>query len=38
MVVDPNAMQPNQRFRIDWVLANDLALGPAPRADRHLSP
>lgn len=36
MVVDPNAMQPNQRFRIDWVLANDLALGPAPRADRHL--
>ena len=36
MVVDPNAMQPIQRFRIDWVLANDLALGPAPRADRHL--
>jgi len=36
MVVDPNAMQPIQRFRIDWVLANELALGPAPRADRHL--
>lgn len=24
------------RFRIDWVLANELAIGPAPRAERHL--
>jgi predicted protein tyrosine phosphatase len=24
------------RFRIDWVLVNELAIGPAPRADRHL--
>ena len=24
------------RFRIDWVLVNELAIGPAPRAERHL--
>jgi len=24
------------RFRIDWVLVNELAVGPAPRAERHL--
>ena len=36
MVVDPNAMQPIQRFRIDWVLTNDLAVGPAPREDWHI--
>ena len=24
------------RFRIDWVLVNELAIGPAPRAARHL--
>ena len=24
-----------QRFRVDWVLVNELAVGPAPRADRH---
>ena len=36
MAVDPSTTQPIQRFRIDWVLTNDLAIGPAPRADRHL--
>lgn len=36
MAVDSNTTQPGQRFRIDWVLINDLAIGPAPRADRHL--
>jgi hypothetical protein len=24
------------RFRVDWVLVQELAVGPAPRADRHL--
>jgi len=24
------------RFRVDWVLVNELAVGPAPRAPRHL--
>ena len=24
------------RFRISWVLVNELAVGPAPRAERHL--
>ena len=24
------------RFRLDWVLVNELAIGPAPRAERHL--
>ena len=24
------------RFRLDWVLVHELALGPAPRAERHL--
>jgi hypothetical protein len=24
------------RFRIDWVLVHELAIGPAPRAERHL--
>ncbi len=24
------------RFRVDWVLVNELAIGPAPRAERHL--
>ena len=23
-------------FRIDWVLVNELAIGPAPRQERHL--
>ena len=36
MAVDSNTTQSGQRFRIDWVLTNDLAIGPAPRADRHL--
>lgn len=27
---------PQQRFRIDWVLVDELAIGPAPRAQRHL--
>ena len=25
-----------RRFRLDWVLVEDLAVGPAPRAERHL--
>jgi predicted protein tyrosine phosphatase len=28
--------RPQRRFRIDWVLVNELAIGPAPRAERHL--
>lgn len=36
MAFDPNATQPSQRFNINWVLTNDLAIGPAPRAHRHL--
>jgi len=36
MVVDPSTTQSIQRFRIDWVLINDLAIGPAPRAERHI--
>ena len=36
MAVESNTTQSGQRFRIDWVLTNDLAIGPAPRADRHL--
>ena len=36
MAVDSNTTHSGQRFRIDWVLINDLAIGPAPRADRHL--
>jgi predicted protein tyrosine phosphatase len=28
---------PPSRFRINWVLVNELAIGPAPRVDRHLS-
>ncbi len=24
------------RFRVDWVLVDELAIGPAPSADRHL--
>ena len=27
---------PSNRFRIDWLLSNELAIGPAPRAIRHL--
>lgn len=27
---------PQQRFSIDWVLVDELAIGPAPRAPRHL--
>jgi len=30
------APPPAQRFRIDWVLDDQLAVGPAPRAQRHL--
>ena len=26
----------SSRFRISWVLVNELAVGPAPRAERHL--
>ena len=29
-------MQPSRYFRIDWVLVDQLAIGPAPRAERHL--
>ncbi len=25
------------RFKIDWVLVNELSIGPAPTAERHLS-
>ena len=25
-----------KRFRVDWVLVQELAIGPAPRAERHL--
>ena len=28
--------RPASRFRIDWVLIQELAIGPAPRAERHL--
>jgi hypothetical protein len=27
---------PASRFRVDWVLVQELAIGPAPRAERHL--
>ena len=30
------AAEPARRFRLDWVLVEELAIGPAPRADRHL--
>ena len=30
------ALPPQQRFRIDWVLVNQIALGPAPRTAKHL--
>jgi hypothetical protein len=30
------AGEPARRFRLDWVLVEELAIGPAPRADRHL--
>ena len=30
------AVSPKQRFRIDWVLVNQLAVGPAPRTQQHL--
>ena len=30
------AAVPSSRFRISWVLVNELAVGPAPRAERHL--
>ena len=30
------ALPPQQRFRIDWVLVNQIALGPAPRTEQHL--
>ena len=36
MAVEPSTTQSIQRFRIDWVLINDLAIGPAPRAERHI--
>ena len=29
-------MPPQQCFRIDWVLVDELAIGPAPRAPHHL--
>lgn len=29
-------MQRSRYFRIDWVLVDQLAIGPAPRAERHL--
>lgn len=30
------AGEASRRFRLDWVLVEELAIGPAPRADRHL--
>ena len=30
------ALSPQPHFRIDWVLVNQLAVGPAPRTDQHL--
>ena len=27
---------PPSRFRIDWILVDELAIGPAPRSSRHL--
>ena len=30
------AGEPARRFRLDWVLVDELAIGPAPRAQRHL--
>ena len=30
-------MQGSRYFRIDWVLVEQLAIGPAPRAERHLN-
>ena len=32
----PASPEPERRFRLDWVLVEELAIGPAPRADRHL--
>lgn len=29
-------LEPQGRFRLSWVLVNELAVGPAPRAERHL--
>ena len=29
-------MQRSRYFRIDWVLVDQLAIGPAPRSERHL--
>ena len=29
-------MPSSRYFRIDWVLINQIAIGPAPRAERHL--
>lgn len=28
--------EPRLRFRMSWVLVNELAVGPAPQAERHL--
>ena len=30
-------MQRSNHFRIDWVLVDQLAIGPAPRAERHIN-
>ena len=30
-------MQRSRYFRIDWVLGDQLAIGPAPRTERHLN-
>jgi len=34
--VNSGAGEPGRRFQIDWVLVEELAIGPAPRAERHL--
>ena len=32
----PRSAGSGSRFRLDWVLVQELAVGPAPRAERHL--
>ena len=34
--MNSGAGEPGRRFQIDWVLVEELAIGPAPRAERHL--
>ena len=36
MTSDPSTPQAVQHFRIDWVLTDELAIGPAPKKYRHI--